>query len=314
MIVNKEEVSKYLQEYHEGKISMGKGIGISEIDNAIRFKQSELTIINGLDNVGKTVTVLWYYLCLSYKHNLKWIIYSGENQPGQLVRQMIQWMTGKRLNELTLGEVFRYELMIEGWFTFVKNDFYKSTELFKIFEDGDYNGCLVDPYTGMNREYTHAANYDFLNESRDFCNRTKKSLYVNTHVVSESARRTYPAGHEFEGYPFPPSKSSSEGGQPFGNRCDGFWTIHRLVGHPLMQYKTLLFSRKVKDTETGGSVSDINSPVMLDFNSGLGFTINGENPLNNTVKNDLELPPLELNNDFDAEVDDLYSDKDDLPY
>lgn len=304
MILNQNDINTYLQDYHAGKITKGKGIGVTELDNILRFKQGQLTIINGLDNVGKTIWILWYYLCLSYKHGNKWIIYSGENKGGQLVRQLIQFMTGKRLEQMELKNVFHAEIKIKEWFTFIDNSkFYKSTELFKIFKDeGNFSGGLIDPFTGMNREYTHAANYDFLNEARSFCNSTNKSVYVNTHVVSEAARRTYPENHEFSGYPFPPSKSQSEGGQPFGNRTDDFLTIHRLVGHPLMQYKTLLYIRKIKDTETGGMVTPIDEPLEFDFNGGLGFTVNGKNPLNQTNKDDLALSELTVNNNFDNDA------------
>jgi len=303
MITDNRHIVSYLQDYHNGNISQGKGIDIIKLDERLKFKQGQLTIINGLDNVGKTIWMLWYYLCLSYKHDLKWCIYSGENKAGQLVRQLIQFMTGKRLNDLGFDEVLRYEIMIGKWFTFISNDkFYKSGDLFKIFADGDYDGCLVDPFTGMDREYTHAANYDFLNESRQFCNVTGKSLYVNTHVTSEAARRTFPETHALSGYPFPPSKSQSEGGQPFGNRTDDFITIHRLVGHPSMQYKTLLYVRKIKDTETGGCVTAIDDPLEFDFNGGLGFTVDGENPLNASIKDDLKLNPLSVNTNFEDEA------------
>ncbi len=300
MLSNQNDINQYLQDYHAGKISKGLGVGSNKLDEAIRFKQGQLTIINGLDNVGKTIWILWYYLALSVKHNLKWCIYSGENKSGQLVRQLIQFYTGKRLQDMELSDVFRVELQIAQWFTFIDNsNFYKSKALFDIFKDDNYDGCLIDPFTGMDREYTHAANYDFLNECRSFCNQTGKSVYVNTHVVSEAARRTYPEGHDYAGYASPPSKSQSEGGQPFGNRTDDFITIHRLVGHPIRNYITEVYIRKIKDTETGGKVTAIDDPLDFEFNSGLGFTIDGQNILNQTKKSDLELKPLPLSDDFD---------------
>lgn len=303
MILDQKHINTYLQEYHAGRIAMGLDIGLKPLDDALRYKQGQLTIINGLDNVGKTIAELWYMLALSMKHNNTWIVYSGENKGGQLVRQLIQFMTGKYLKDLKLSEVFHAELQIKQWFTFLDNDrLYKSKDLFKIFADGDYNGGLIDPFTGMDREYTHAANYDFLNECRLFCNSTNKSISVNTHVVSEAARRTYAEGSEYAGYPFPPSKSQSEGGQPFGNRCDDFKTYHRLVGHPSMGTKTMLFIRKIKDTETGGAVTPIDKPILLDFNNGLGFTIDGINPLTSVVAAEKIQAPIEINNNFDNEI------------
>ena len=303
MIESKNNITKYLEDYHSGKITLGKDTGLVKLDDSLRFKDTQLTIINGLDNVGKTIWMLWYFLCLSTKHNLKWTIYSGENKSGQLTRQLIQFLTGKRLTDLTLDEVFRYELEISNWFTFIDNtNFYKLEDLLKLFEDTDSDGCLIDPFTGLNRGFNHSDNYDFLNKSRDFTNKTSKSLYVNTHVVSEAARRVYSDTHQLAGYPFPPSKSQSEGGQPFGNRTDDFITIHRLVGHPTMNYKTQIYIRKIKDTETGGMVTPIDEPLEFEFNGGLGFTLDGQNILNQTKQDDLRLPDLQPNTDFDDGV------------
>jgi len=299
MITKQNDINQYLQDYHAGKISKGLGTGLQKLDDSIRFKTGQLTIINGLDNVGKTIWILWYYLTLSVKHNKKWIIYSGENKAGQLVRQLIQFYTGRRLDKMTLREVMDVEIRISNWFTFIDNSkFYKSKDLFTIFANEEAEGCLIDPFTGMDREYTHAANYDFLNECRSFCNMTDKSVYVNTHVVSEAARRTYPEGHDYAGYSSPPSKSQSEGGQPFGNRTDDFLTIHRLVGHPIRNFITEVYIRKIKDTETGGMVTPIDDPLDFEFNSGLGFTMAGQNILNQTKVNDNELKPLPLSDYF----------------
>jgi len=303
MILNQNDINTYLQDYHAGKIAMGLGIGVAYFDNELRYKQGQFTMINGLDNVGKTDFILWYALCLSVKHNIRWCIYSGENKGGQLVRKLISYLTGKRVLKMELKDVFHAEIKIKEWFTFIDNKpFYKLEELLKIFKEGKFNACLIDPFTGLDREFTQSANYKFLNECRNFCENTNISLYVNTHVVTEAARRTYSEKHEFADYPFPPSKSHSEGGQPFGNRPDDFLTIHRLVGHPYMGNKTLLYVRKVKDTETGSRVSPIDSPISLDFNYGLGFTIEGQNPLGNGVFIEPELSELTVNNNFDNDA------------
>jgi archaellum biogenesis ATPase FlaH len=301
-LINKHDISQYLQDYHSGKIKSGLDIGLPELDNEIRYKQGQLVIINGLDNVGKTIWMLWYFLCLSVKHNVKWCIYSGENTAGQLVRQLIQFRTGTHLKNLELKEIFRVELEIHEWFTFVDNSqFYKTQDLFKIFKESKSNGNLIDPFTGLDREFTHAANYQFLNECRQFCNQTKQTLYVNTHVVSEAARREYSEKSVFKGYPMPPTKSQSEGGQPFGNRTDDFITIHRLNGHPERNYITEVYIRKVKDTETGGKVTPMDKPIEFEFNKGLGFTSNNRNVLNGIVKNSMDFEPLTNNENFDDE-------------
>ena len=303
MILDQQEINTYLQDYHAGRIAMGKGIGSSSLDDSIRYKQGEFTIINGLDNVGKTDFILWYAVALSMKHNVKWCIYSGENKSGQLVRKLIQFLTGKKVIDMELSDVFHAELKIKEWFTFIDNKpFYKLEELLDIFKKGDYQACLIDPFTGLNREFTHSANYNFLNTCRNFCANTNINIYVNTHVTTEAARKTYSDNHEWAGYQFPPAKPDCEGGQAFGNRPDAVFTVHRLLGHPSMNDKTMFFSRKVKDTETGGKISAVDAPILLEYNNGLGFTIDGINPLTSVVASEKVQAPIEENKDFDNEV------------
>ncbi len=303
MILQKDFPNKYLEDVYEGKIKQGLGLELPSFDHHYRFKQGEFTIINGLDNVGKTDWMLWYFTALSVKHGLKWCIWSGENRAEQLVKRIIQWLKGNYIKNMDLKTVYSQKEWVLNHFKFIDNTgFYKTKELFDYFNSVDVDGCLIDPFTGMDREFTHAANYKFLNESRKFVNSTKKSLYVNTHPNTEAARRVYSDSHEFAGYPMPPSRSQSEGGQPFANRPDNFITIHRLLGHPLHQYETQIFVRKVKDTETGGTPNSINEPVIFNFNKGLGFISDDINVLSRTKKDDMAITPLEINKNFDNEA------------
>lgn len=299
MILEKGFADKYLDDVINGRIKQGIDLGLPTFDNHFKFKQGEFTIINGLDNVGKTDWILWYFCALAVVRGLKFAIWSGENKAGQLVKRLIQWKIGNYIDKADLKDIYSAKAWVESHFTFIDNTgFYKSTELFNEFKKLDIDACLLDPYTGMNRDYTHAANYDFLNESRQFVNQTKISLFVNTHPNTEAARRTYSLDHEYYGYPMPPSRSQSEGGQPFANRPDNFITVHRLIGHPLMKFNTLVYIRKVKDTETGGEPNAIDDPVVFEFNKGLGFTSDGFNVVNNYKKNDLEFAPIKPNLGF----------------
>ena len=51
MITKQTEINQYLQDYHSGKIAKGLDTGLLKLDESIRFKTGQLTIINGLDNV-----------------------------------------------------------------------------------------------------------------------------------------------------------------------------------------------------------------------------------------------------------------------
>jgi len=70
-------------------------------------------------------------------------------------------------------------------------------------------------------------------------------------------------------------KSTNEGGKSFLNRCDDLFIVHRLVAHQTMKYETMVSIEKIKDKETGGQLTDLNMPLLFNFNNGLGFTTQG---------------------------------------
>jgi hypothetical protein len=301
MLAKKEDINDYLKKYRSGEIKQGLGIGSPGADEYLRFKYGQFNMVNGLDNVGKTAWMLWYFLVLSVKYGIDWCIWSGENKSGQQVRDLIQMLANQPFLELSGAQVDKYRDEVLKYFTFVDNrGFYTNKDLYKMFEDSGRQGCLIDPYTGMNREYTHSANYDFLNETRNFVNSTGKTVYVNTHPNTEAARMFYTEKDgEMAGYPKPPTRSQSEGGQPFANRPDDIFTIHRLVGHPTFGYNTHIYVRKVKDTDTGGKVSPIDLPISFEYNRGLGFTCGGYNALRDSyVAPQPDFKPIEPNNEF----------------
>ena len=73
MILENKDSLDYLYKFQEGKIKLGLGIN-TELDSFIRYKQGNFNVIVGLDNVGKTAWILYYFLCLTKHHKIKHII------------------------------------------------------------------------------------------------------------------------------------------------------------------------------------------------------------------------------------------------
>lgn len=281
MILSKGTTLPYLYDYKDGKIKQGLKIGC-EFDNWYNYKQGSLDGIVGHDNVGKTFFSTWIQLVLSVQHGIKWCIWSGENKPGQLVRDMVQMLAGTSFLDLGHDQIRMYSNYIEQYFEFVDNKkLYKPSELLKIFENSDADACWIDPYTGLDRSMGYADNYHFLNECRHFCNVTNKTLYINTHPVTESGRisNQYPKGHEWEGMLKAPRKADIEGGKPFSNRLDQILVCHRLTSHKEMRFYTMVTVEKVRDKETGGQQTFHEEPILFEYNFGNGFRCNGVDPL-----------------------------------
>ena len=292
MIIPKGAIIEDLLKYHAGEIEMGLGINIPELDRHIRFKRGQFNIILGHDNVGKTNWFVWYALCLSTWHDIRWTFWVGENKPYAIVRDLVQMYKGKRFSELSESEVIHGQRIIENWFSFVDNSkLYTPEELLDIFAKDNSDAFFIDPFTGLDRQFTHEANYKFLNMVRQFTNSTKKTIYMSTHPNSESGRsgRIYPKGHDYEGHLMPPLKDHVEGGKPFTNRVDDFIILHRLTKfNGDMKFKTMVDVAKVKDTETGGCVTGFDLPVLCDWNSGLGFKVGWDEGINREQKNTIK--------------------------
>ena len=281
MIEAKGSLVNDLFRYKDGKIKQGLGIGC-ELDTYLRFKPRQVNIILGHDNVGKTFWVTWYQLTLSMVHGIKWCIWSGENQSWKIMRDMIQMLSGRPFKDLTHDEIMRYNSKIEQYFEFVDNsDLYSPEALLSLFENTDCDACIIDPFTGLDRSMEWKENYTFLNQARHFANRTNKTLYINTHPISSAGRQnnTYPEKHAWAGHIKSPLKDDIEGGKAFLNRCDDMIVLHRLVKHEKMKYYTMLSVEKIKDMETGGRHTNFDSPLLFEWNYGLGFKVVGIDPL-----------------------------------
>ena len=280
MIQKQGDTLQYLIDVKDGKIKQGLGINCY-LDEHLRFKPKQLCIILGHDNVGKTYWINWYFLTLALKHNLTFCIWSGENQKGQILRDMIQMYRGKPFKELSHTQISGDLAFLEQSFVFIDNSkLYKPAEILKLFLDSGADVGLIDPFTGLDREMSFAGNYEFMNQARQFVNQTGMTIYINTHPNTESGRTSnlYSEG-ELKGHLKAPLKDGIEGGKAFLNRCDDMIVIHRLIKHPVHKFKTWVQVEKIKDMETGGKHTGMDEPVIFDFNRGIGFEINGADPL-----------------------------------
>jgi hypothetical protein len=289
MLLKQGDALQYLLDVRDGKIKQGLGLDCA-LDEHLKFKPKQLNIILGHDNVGKTYWINWYFLTLALKHDITFCIWSGENQKGQILRDMVQMYRGKHFNKLSHSQIAGDVAYLEQYFTFIDNkNLYKPQEILALFEKSGCKVGLIDPFTGLDREMSFAGNYEFMNTARQFVNSTGMTIYINTHPNTESGRsgNLYTEG-ELKGHLKAPLKDGIEGGKAFLNRCDDMLVIHRLIKHPEYKFKTWVNVEKVKDMETGGKHTEIDYPVVCDFNSGLGFTINGIDPLQKHRPKDIQ--------------------------
>ncbi len=325
-ISTEEDESGYLGKAYDGTLEMGKSTGFFELDKYYRFKQGNLVMMNGHDNVGKSAFMWFLAVVSNYLHGWKWLLWCDENSTGQVRKSLIQFKTGKSIRHLNSDEYDIAKKWAYENFMILKTDdlIYCSTLINiaeKVFSEFPYNAFLMDPYNALDldlertRLTSHEYHYRMAIMMRNFCRKTKASMYVNMHAITESLRRIYKSG-DYAGYTMPPEKADTEGGGKFPNKADEFFTLHRHAQHPTEYNTSMLYIRKVKDTETGGRPSPKDEPVKFKMIKGKFGYFDEQthgNPMFPAQKPVVERisPPSKP---IQQEIEDLMSEKDDRPF
>lgn len=268
------DYDEYLRQVRSGNLQMGLTTGIPSLDEHFLFKHGNLVMNNGIDNTGKSV-VSWYLsLLAAMYHGWKGIIFSAENTIGSFMRKMIQFYWGQPLANLSQQDFDDAKAFIEKHFLLIKaeEELYNYKDIINMVKKANkrmkYDYAMIDPYnalkidlSGFSKLNTHEYHYEAISEIKAFGQKNDFGWVVNLHAVTSAAR----AKDGDRKYPLAPRKEDTEGGQKFPNKADDFFTTHRLVSHPTDWMVTEIHVRKIKDTETGGRPTTLDSPVKLEM-------------------------------------------------
>ena len=274
-----------------------------EIDLYFRFKPGNFNVILGHANVGKTTVILYLMLLYAKRHNLKWLIFSSENEPYSIVRKLIEFLDQNPINKVKEADYQKHLSYINDTFKIVDpgtlHTYRSLLDLGKAVKDAwSYDGMLIDPYNSLIKDQElmkgvggHEYDYQATTEIRLFCKKNNVSVWLNTHANTTALRIKHPMGHDYVGHPIPPLASDVEGGGKFVNRADDFLVIHRYLQHPTDWINSLLHVRKVKEVETGGRPTPIDDPIKLtSIPNNVGFMINNKELLEKPIRE--EFKPL----------------------
>jgi len=316
-LATENDYNQYIDQWRKGTFKKGLSTGIPDLDKHFLFKEGNLVIVNGIDNVGKS-TVIWYLSILSAMlHGWKWIVFSSENSIGSFMRKMIEFYWSEPIDKITEVKYQKAVKFINDHYKIIKSDdeLYTYKDVLnmtkKTLKLGKYHGLLIDPYNSLAEDLNvngHAYHYKAISEIKLFTKQNSICVYINCHVVTVSTRTV--AG---EKHIKAPKKGDTEGGGKFANKADDFLTIHREVANPDRWMLTEIHVRKIKETETGGKVTGIDNPVIIQATDGLVGYID-ELGIYNPVKRfhdqagsnfeSFETPkPLEHNDDFLTQKD-----------
>lgn len=269
------DYDEYIQKWRDGTFEMGLSTGSPELDKHFLFKKGNLVIVNGIDNVGKSI-MIWYLMFLAaLLHGWKSIIFSSENKVGAVKKKIMEFYWCKSIDRMTEEEYKEANAFFKDHFKCIKNgeklynyrDFLNMiTKILKVFPA---DAVLGDPYNSFKVEskQTYEYHYEAASEMKLFNERNNISMFLNTHVGTQGARKK-----DNDGYTVAPGKEDTEMGVMFANKADDFLTFHRLTDHDTEFMYTELHVRKIKETETGGRPTPKYRPIYFRSLEGLvGF-------------------------------------------
>ena len=303
MLIKIDETLKHLSGIRSGVIKQGLKLDIEEIDEYIRFKPSNFNVILGHANVGKTTVILYLMLLYTKRHNIRWLVFSSENEPYSIIRKLVEFLDLNPLNKIEEKNYKKHLDYVNKYFKIIdSSELYTYKTLLEVATNvkkaWEYHGFLIDPYNSLSKDHalmkgvgSHEYDYQATSEIRLFCKSNNISVWLNTHANTNALRMKHPVGHEFTGHPIPPLASDVEGGGKFVNRADDFWVLHRYLQHPVDWINSKIHVRKVKEVETGGRPTPIEEPIVLSsIKNNVGFEINGKKLLDIPLRDKNHIP------------------------
>ena len=301
MLINFEKHLKKLNDIRAGNVNEGLRLGIDRLDNHFRLVYGNLNFILGHANTGKTHLVFYLMFLYSLKHNVRWLVFSSENEPYALIRKLIEFAEGKPINQIETHDFKKHYDWVFNYFKFVDTEkAYTYKDLLQLAtavkKAWDYQGFLIDPLNSLKKNIPKNSNsyeysYESLTDIRIFCKQYNITTWICVHAVTEALRKKHPQGHYYANQPIPPMASDSEMGGMSINRADDFLIIHRYIYHETDWIYSNLYSAKVKNQELGYKPTPIDDPVKFrSILNNVGFEIDGKNLVTYNTKEQTDLP------------------------
>jgi hypothetical protein len=301
MLINFDKHLKKLNDIRAGKVNEGLRLGVDRLDNHFRLVYGNLNFILGHANTGKTHLVFYLMFLYSLKHNVRWLVFSSENEPYALIRKLIEFAEGKPINQIEKEDFEKQYDWVFNHFKFVDTEkAYTYKDLLELAtavkKAWDYQGFLIDPLNSLKKDIPKNSNsyeygYESLTDIRIFCKQHNITTWICVHAVTEALRKKHPQGHYYQNNPIPPMASDSEMGGMSMNRADDFLIIHRYIYHETDWIYSNLYSAKVKNQELGYKPTPIDDPVKFrSILNNVGFEIDGKNLVTYNTKEQTDLP------------------------
>ena len=100
MLIDYNDQIKTLNSLRKGEFKQGLKLDIPELDEYFRLKPQDFGIWLGHANVGKTSITIYLMLLYAIRHDQKFLIYSSENEPYELIQKLLEFILEQPINRI----------------------------------------------------------------------------------------------------------------------------------------------------------------------------------------------------------------------
>lgn len=234
-VFNAETFFKDVYKVYYHGYDVGMPLGISPLDELVRWQKGRLCIVTGIPSHGKGEFTDILMSKLSINHNVKWGVYSPENYPISVhIIKLVEKISGKSMagaNKISESELDMVMEYINDNFFFIMSD----NELFSI-EDilerasmmvrkHGISGLIIDPWNMIEHKMEKGqSETNYISKILDKISYFAKKNNVLTVLVAHPTKMEKSKDSDFFKVP---SLYSISGSSNFYNKCDYGITIYR---------------------------------------------------------------------------------------
>lgn len=266
-IVHLADVETSIDDSYYNGLPNVLGIGVPEIDALFKMNRTELTVITGYANQGKSAFAKWYYFMRALKYKEKTAIFAPEETAEKFFRDMIGTYCGvyipKSHNRLLISKYDEAKKFVSDHFLYIDSKvvsptptYIKSLFLRTIMLHG-VSTVVIDPFNQLSNDYRQSGGRSdkyletFLSDIKSFA----KVNNVHTHIVAHP-RNPHPSSKDASGnFPIPTMYDLADGAM-WANKADNILVYYRPFSTD-ENSECSLTTRKIKDQETVGKIGQM---------------------------------------------------------
>jgi hypothetical protein len=250
-IISKEQIKESALCLYRNGLPKGFSIGLSEVDDLIRWETGRLSVVTGVPNFGKSEFIDFMLVQLNNLHGWKTLYFSPENYPvGYHLQKLVSKISGKPFdrNKLTETELYNTVSHISNNFFFLN---YETVDTLDdilicaeqlIHEEG-IKVMVIDPYNRLEHHRpSNLTETEYISKLLDRLSNFAKRYNILIHLVAHPRKIQCKDG-VFD----VPNYYDINGSANFANKADYCLAVHR----DKLNMRTEIHIQKVKFKNLG---------------------------------------------------------------